>query len=62
MRSKILANEFHHPLIKKRELSQAELKKYEHKKEAVKELRKAYLDEKRRGIESREDVTCLCRF
>jgi hypothetical protein len=39
-----------------RELSQAELKKYEHKKEAVKELRKAYLDDKRRAIESREDV------
>jgi hypothetical protein len=32
------------------------LKKYEHKKEAVKELRKAYLDDKRRAIESREDV------
>ena len=45
-----------------RELSQAELKKYEHKKEAVKELRKAYLEEKRRGIESREDVWLLDRF
>lgn len=32
------------------------MKKYEHKKEAVKELRKAYLDDKRRAIESREDV------
>jgi hypothetical protein len=43
-------------LFNSRELSQAELKKYEHKKEAVKELRKAYLDDKRRAIESREDV------
>jgi hypothetical protein len=42
-----------------RELSQAELKKYEHKKEAVKELRKAYLDDKRKAIESREDVSYL---
>lgn len=45
-----------HDATHAKELSQAELKKYEHKKEAVKELRKAYLEEKRRGIESREDI------
>jgi len=37
-----------------KELAQAELKKYEHKKAAVKELRKAYLDEKKKDIEDRE--------
>jgi coiled-coil domain-containing protein 151 len=45
-----------HDATHAKELSQAELKKYEHKKEAVKELRKAYLDDKRRAIESREDI------
>jgi hypothetical protein len=35
-------------------LAQAELKKYEHKKAAVKELRKTYLEEKKKAIETKE--------
>ena len=45
-----------HDATHAKELAQAELKKYEHKKEAVKELRKTYLEEKERAIKAREDV------
>ncbi len=45
-----------HDATHAKELAQAELKKYEHKKAAVKELRKTYLEEKKRAIEAREAV------
>lgn len=45
-----------HDATHAKELAQAELKKYEHKKAAVRELRKTYLDEKRKAIEAREEV------
>lgn len=45
-----------HDATHAKELAQAELKKYEHKKQAVKELRKTYLEEKEKAIKTREDV------
>ncbi|CAD8072020.1 unnamed protein product [Paramecium primaurelia] len=45
-----------HDATHAKELAQAELKKYEHKKAAVRELRKTYLDAKRKAIEEREKV------
>lgn len=48
----LLANDAEHA----KQLAQAELKKYEHKKAAVKELRNAYLEEKRKAIEAREEM------
>eukprot|EP01016_Furgasonia_blochmanni_P005904 TRINITY_DN12332_c0_g1_i1.p1 TRINITY_DN12332_c0_g1~~TRINITY_DN12332_c0_g1_i1.p1 ORF type:complete len:536 (+),score=134.05 TRINITY_DN12332_c0_g1_i1:290-1897(+) len=45
-----------HDATHAKELAQAELKKYEHKKAAVRELRKTYLEEKKKAIEAREDV------
>ena len=48
----LLANDAEHA----KQLAQAELKKYEHKKEAVKQLRNAYLLEKRNAIEAREEM------
>ncbi|KAM3132152.1 hypothetical protein pb186bvf_015747 [Paramecium bursaria] len=45
-----------HDATHAKELAQAELKKYEHKKAAVRELRKTYLDAKRKAIEDRETV------
>ncbi len=44
-----------HDATHAKELAQAELKKYEHKKQAVKELRKTYLEEKEKAIKTRED-------
>ena len=38
-----------------KELAKAELKKYEHKKQAVRELRQNYVEEKRKAIEGREE-------
>eukprot|EP00828_Plagiopyla_frontata_P042076 TRINITY_DN6190_c0_g1_i4.p2 TRINITY_DN6190_c0_g1~~TRINITY_DN6190_c0_g1_i4.p2 ORF type:complete len:414 (-),score=117.33 TRINITY_DN6190_c0_g1_i4:60-1301(-) len=43
-----------HDATHAKELAQAELKKYEHKKAAVRELRKNYLDEKWKSINARE--------
>lgn len=43
-----------HDATHAKELAQAELNKYQHKKEAVKELRKTYLDEKKKAIDQRE--------
>ncbi len=45
-----------HDATHAKELAQAELKKYEHKKLAVRELRATYLAEKRKAIESREEI------
>lgn len=45
-----------HDATHAKELAQAELKKYEHKKQAVKELRKTYLEEKEKAIRTREEV------
>lgn len=45
-----------HDATHAKELAEAELKKYDHKKAAVRELRKTYLEEKRKAIEAREEV------
>jgi len=45
-----------HDATHAKELAQAELKKYEHKKAAVRELRKTYLEEKKKAIDAREEV------
>ncbi|EAR88638.1 hypothetical protein TTHERM_00187170 (macronuclear) [Tetrahymena thermophila SB210] len=45
-----------HDATHAKELAAAELKKYEHKKAAVRELRKTYIAEKRKAIEQREAV------
>ena len=45
-----------HDATHAKELAAAELKKYDHKKAAVKELRKTYLEEKKKAIENRETV------
>lgn len=45
-----------HDATHAKELAVAELKKYNHKKANVQELRKAYIDEKKRAIEQREAV------
>ncbi len=45
-----------HDATHAKELAEAELKKYEHKKASVRELRNTYLDEKRKAIEGREEV------
>jgi hypothetical protein len=37
-------------------LAEAELKKYEHKKASVRELRNTYLEEKRKALEGRDEV------
>jgi len=43
-----------HDATHAKELAQAELKKYEHKKQAVKELREAYISEKKGIIEQKD--------
>lgn len=45
-----------HDATHAKELAAAELKKYEHKKAAVRELRKTYIAEKRKAIDQRESV------
>jgi hypothetical protein len=45
-----------HDATHAKELAEAELKKYDHKKAAVRELRKTYLEEKKKAIETREEV------
>lgn len=49
-----------HDATHAKELAEAELKKYDHKKAAVRELRKTYLEEKRKAIEAREEVLFSC--
>jgi len=45
-----------HDATHAKELAEAELKKYDHKRAAVKELRKTYVEEKKKAIEAREAV------
>ena len=45
-----------HDATHAKELAQAELKKYQHKKDAVRELRRTYLEEKEKAIKARDTV------
>jgi len=45
-----------HDACHAKELSQAELRKYEQKKSAVRELREAYLDDKKKAIQVKDDM------
>jgi len=45
-----------HDAIHAKELAQSELKKYEHKKKAVRKLRQKYIDEKKRQLEARGEL------
>ena len=45
-----------HDAIHAKELAQSELKKYEHKKAAVRKLRDKYIEEKRRQLEARGEL------
>ena len=45
-----------HDAIHAKELAQSELKKYEHKKAAVRKLREKYIDEKKRQLEARGEL------
>lgn len=45
-----------HDAIHAKELAQSELKKYEHKKAAVRKLREKYIEEKKRQLEARGEL------